>query len=82
MLVKYIKANEKLVVTEIKVVEIRSPCLCLPVIQLWSLGMLWSLRTLITEDTSVSCAKVKTRHDHFKTHLPHLWEVSPLYKEG
>ena len=82
MLVKYIKANEKLVVTEIKEVEIRSPCLCLPVIQLWSLGMLWSLRTLITEDTSVSCAKVKTRNDHFKTHLPHLWEVSPLYKEG
>ena len=82
MLVKYIKANEKLVVTEIKEVEIRSPCLCLPVIQLWSLGMLWSLRTLITEITSVSCAKVKTRNDHFKTHLPHLWEVSHLYKEG
>lgn len=45
MLVKCIKANEKLMVTEIKEVELRSPCLPLPVIQLWSLGMLWSLRT-------------------------------------
>lgn len=66
MLVKCIKANEKLMVTEIKEVELRSPCLRLPVIQLWSLGMLWSLRTPITEDTSVSCAKVKRRNDHLK----------------
>lgn len=74
MLVKDAKANEKLMVTEIKKVEPSPLCCPLPVIPLWSL---WATNKLHND-------VMESKHDlgRLNPHLPPSWEPASFHMEG